>query len=153
MPIKPLSVLYLRELCTRPCAYVHGHVSDFDHKNALRQSATDSPEILQVAAIAGGDCSVYSTYINPCPTPVRSGTTTTPLAVPTSTLVNLACLKCGSNKKSGTRSCCARGGAWFQNCGNVGDTQFGHTWAEGIQACKRTFCAFHRSPCCIVGIC
>ena len=46
------------------------------------------------------------------------------------------CLKCGVAKKSGKRSCCVRGGAWFKYCGEAGDGQFAHTWAEGIQACK-----------------
>ena len=46
------------------------------------------------------------------------------------------CVKCGSALKSGTLNCCARGGAWFKNCGDVGETQFEHTWVEGIQACK-----------------
>ena len=45
------------------------------------------------------------------------------------------CPKCGY-QKSGKRSCCARGGDWFQNCGDVGDTKFDHTWAEGIKACE-----------------
>ena len=47
-----------------------------------------------------------------------------------------ACPKCSTIKKSGQRSCCFRGGAWFKNCGDVGDTRFEHTWGEGIQACK-----------------
>ena len=47
------------------------------------------------------------------------------------------CPKCGTTKKSDTRSCCARGGAWFKNCGDVGDTKFDHTWSEGIQACEK----------------
>ena len=38
--------------------------------------------------------------------------------------------------QAGKHSCCARGGAWFKNCGDVGDTKFDHTWTEGIQACK-----------------
>ena len=46
------------------------------------------------------------------------------------------CLKCGIAKKSGKRSCCARGGAWFKNCGDADDTKFDHTWIEGIEACK-----------------
>ena len=44
------------------------------------------------------------------------------------------CSKCVINK-AGTRSCCGRGGAWFKNCGDAGDTNFDHTWAEGIHAC------------------
>ena len=50
---------------------------------------------------------------------------------------NDKCVKCGTTKKSGKRSCCARGGAWFKKCGYAGDTQLDHTWAEGIQACKK----------------
>ena len=46
------------------------------------------------------------------------------------------CTKCGTAKKSGKRSCCARGGAWFENCGDAGNTKFDHTWAEGIRVCK-----------------
>ena len=45
------------------------------------------------------------------------------------------CLKCAINK-GGRRSCCARGGAWFKNCGN--SSRFDHSWAEGIQACRGT---------------
>ena len=52
-------------------------------------------------------------------------------------LNNKWCVKCGVAKKSRVLSCCARGGAWFKNCGGAGDTQFDHTWLEGIQACKR----------------
>ena len=46
------------------------------------------------------------------------------------------CVKCGVAKKSGKRSCCARGGAWFKNCGDAGNMNFDHTWTEGIRACK-----------------
>jgi hypothetical protein len=52
-------------------------------------------------------------------------------------IVSPACPKCGSIKKSGKLSCCARGGAWFKNCGDAGDPHFDHTWVEGIQACKK----------------
>ena len=45
------------------------------------------------------------------------------------------CANCSISKKSGARSCCARDGAWFNRCGDVGDTNFDHTWEEGIQAC------------------
>ena len=48
---------------------------------------------------------------------------------------NSSCPKCATNKAS-KPSCCARGGAWFKKCGDVGDIHFDHTWAEGIQACK-----------------
>ena len=49
------------------------------------------------------------------------------------------CPKCGTIKKSGKRSCCARGGTWFKKCGDEGDTTFDHTWTEGIEACKSKF--------------
>ena len=58
---------------------------------------------------------------------------TASLSTPSSRSV---CVKCGSIKKSGKLSCCALGGAWFKKCGNAGDRQFDHTWAEGVQACK-----------------
>ena len=49
--------------------------------------------------------------------------------------VSAICPKCVA-KKSGKLTCCAPGGAWFMNCGDVGDPNFDHTWGEGIQACK-----------------
>ena len=75
--------------------------------------------------------------INLCPKSARPGSQTPPPAMPVSrmTMLSVACPKCNITKKSGTLSCCARGGAWFKNCGDVGDTQFDHTWAEGIEAC------------------
>ena len=72
-----------------------------------------------------------------CPKSARPGSKTPPLVIPTSKTVHFLCPKCGSVKKSRERSCCARGGAWFKACGDVGDSQFDHTWADGIQACKR----------------
>ena len=59
-------------------------------------------------------------------------TTTTSLSTPS---ISIGCVKCGVIKKSGKRSCCARGGDWFKNCGHAGDTQFNHTWIEGVRAC------------------
>ena len=44
------------------------------------------------------------------------------------------CRKC--DMRSRKPSCCARGGSWFGNCGKAGDSNFDHTWPEGIQACK-----------------
>ena len=48
------------------------------------------------------------------------------------------CSKCVVNN-AGKLSCCASGGAWFKQCGDAGDTQFDHTWTDGIQACKGKF--------------
>ena len=53
-----------------------------------------------------------------------------------SAAVKSRCVNCGTSKKSGKRSCCARGGDWSENCGDAGDTKLEHTWIEGIQACK-----------------
>ena len=55
------------------------------------------------------------------------------------------CATCRTIKKSGLLSCCARGGAWFKKCGDAGDVQFDHTWAEGVQACKSSSTIF-KSP-------
>ena len=63
-------------------------------------------------------------------------TTTTSTATLASTTVISTCSKCGIVKKSGKHSCCARGGAWFKKCGDVGDTKFNYTWHEGMQACE-----------------
>ena len=54
----------------------------------------------------------------------------------TSTSTSAKCPKCGTNPNSGKPSCCVRGGAWFENCGDAGDSDFDHTWAEGLRACK-----------------
>ena len=57
------------------------------------------------------------------------------------------CPNCGITKKTGKRSCCGRGGAWFKNCGDARNTLFDHTWSEGIQACKDfAASAFVNSP-------
>ena len=77
--------------------------------------------------------------IDSCPKSVGSDTTTLP--------GDVVCPKCGITKKSGKRSCCARGGAWFRNCGDAGDAKFEHTWAEGAHACKRRFCRRRVLPC------
>ena len=52
------------------------------------------------------------------------------------TTIASACLTCGTTKKSGKLSCCARGGSWFGNCGATVNAKLQHTWYEGIQACK-----------------
>ena len=54
----------------------------------------------------------------------------------TATKIPAACPKCAVNKKSGKHSCCASGGAWFNNCGANGNSNSEHTWLEGLQACK-----------------
>ena len=48
---------------------------------------------------------------------------------------NSICPACGTVKKTKKRSCCARGGAWFNKCGDEGDSKFDHTWTEGVQSC------------------
>ena len=57
-------------------------------------------------------------------------------AQPVTTKVSLVCPKCGTIENSGRLSCCVRGGAWFDDCGDPGDSKFGHTWLEGMRACK-----------------
>ena len=57
-------------------------------------------------------------------------------AATVTTLISSACPKCGIVQKSGKRSCCSRGGAWFGACGTANNVEFAHTWHEGIQACN-----------------
>ena len=54
----------------------------------------------------------------------------------TSEVRSKGCPKCGTVKKSGKVSCCARGAAWFKKCGDADNANFDHTWGEGIQACS-----------------
>ena len=58
----------------------------------------------------------------------KSATTTAP--------INSVCPECGILKRSGRASCCAPGGSWFGKCGSVANVNLGHTWNEGIRACK-----------------
>ena len=55
------------------------------------------------------------------------------------TTASNTCPKCGIHKTSGKRSCCLRGGTWFNKCGNPGDAKFEHTWFDGMNACKSEF--------------
>ena len=48
----------------------------------------------------------------------------------------LLCPQCAGINKSGKLSCCARTASWYQHCGRPGDTNFEHTWNEGLEACK-----------------
>ena len=67
----------------------------------------------------------------------RVPTTTT--AVVTTALTNrpITCPQCGDKNKFGKSSCCGRGGSWFQKCGDPGESNFDHTWSDGIEACER----------------
>ena len=67
---------------------------------------------------------------------------TRPVSTPatTSTIANTRpCAKCGTFLKSGRVSCCAPDGAWNNNCGRAGNKNVGHSWFEGVEACKGTF--------------
>ena len=46
------------------------------------------------------------------------------------------CAKCATVKRSGKRSCCAPGGAWFNKCGNTDNKDVDYSWVEGIRACN-----------------
>merc|ERR1712032_1428143 len=48
------------------------------------------------------------------------------------------CPKCGTFEKSGRNSCCAPGGAWYNNCGGARNKNVDHKWFEGVAACKHT---------------
>ena len=59
--------------------------------------------------------------------------------------VSPVCPKCSTSEKSGKRSCCARGGAWFQKCGAAGSGA-AHTFLEGLEACEETSRSPQRLP-------
>ena len=65
---------------------------------------------------------------------------TTSASVPSSKV----CPQCGTIKKTGKLSCCARGGSWFNNCGDAGDSNIAHTWGEGVQACTSKLARYGR---------
>ena len=94
-------------------------------------------------------CVGISTAVTSEGTTTSSSTTTTSI----SSLSMTVCPKCGSVKKSGKLSCCARGGAWFKNCGDGGDSNFDHTWVEGIEACKGMFSAVRTLPGAVCWVC
>ena len=77
-------------------------------------------------------------YATRRPLPERELIARTPSA-PTIATSTMACTKCGTFEKSGRVSCCAPGGAWHKNCGGAGNGKVGHTWSEGVEACKRKF--------------
>ena len=52
------------------------------------------------------------------------------------TTSHVVCPQCAVKKKSGKLSCCSSGGAWFNKCADEVDSNFDHTWNEGVQACK-----------------
>ena len=64
-----------------------------------------------------------------------TATTATDTSVTLPTAPPITCPKCGVNN-AGKRSCCFRGGAWVDNCGDTGDPNFDHTWAVGLKACN-----------------
>ena len=71
-------------------------------------------------------------------TPSTTSLSTTRTTIdPSQTSLSPICPKCGTVKNSGKRTCCAADGAWSQNCGDAGEPQFDHTWAEGTWACER----------------
>ena len=58
------------------------------------------------------------------------------MPLPISATNNMMCAKCSTFKKSGRVSCCAPGGAWYKNCGGIGNRNADHSWIEGLEACK-----------------
>ena len=68
---------------------------------------------------------------------ITTSTATARTDAPTTSSSSITCPKCGVAKRTGKSSCCARGGAWFKNCGDRGDPNFDYTWYEGIQSCTK----------------
>ena len=62
----------------------------------------------------------------------------TPIATSLTTpSITSVCSNCGTFKRSKRVSCCAPGGAWYKNCGGTENGNVGHSWIEGVEACKR----------------
>ena len=91
----------------------------------------------QRAAAYGGLLNYVDTLLTLVAHFVGPSTTTPVDAMPTSARVIAVCRKCGTMNNFGKRSCCARNATWFKKCGDAGDSNFDHTWAEGVAACKR----------------
>ena len=126
--------------CTRLCRCVNEHVAE------CRQRMDESVckhcrwKFLSLLFSIFWSCRPGPCNTNRiCSKSVRSGSRTSPLVTPAPTEHGFACPKCGVIKRSrsGSLSCCTRGGAWFKNCGDEGDNKFDHTWSEGIRACAR----------------
>ena len=81
-------------------------------------------------------------YVSRLPLSERELIVRKPIFTPafTSAIVStITCPKCGLFGKSGRASCCAPGGAWFKNCGGVGNNNVDYKWSEGLGACTRKF--------------
>ena len=86
-----------------------------------------SPQQLHSLSLQVGSATTIATALSTAPKIAATTTADTDRNV---------CRKCGITNKSGKLSCCARGGAWFKKCGDAGDSNFDHTWLEGVLACK-----------------
>ena len=125
-----------RKLCG--AAWVHSKASN---KNMFEKS---SGSILQKACTAmPGRATKLTTlqHITRRPKPKRELIVSTPFRTSTSAITSMvtkkACPNCGIFEKSGRVSCCAPSGAWFKNCGGVGNRNVDHRWFEGLEVCKR----------------
>ena len=91
--------------------------------------------------------SVTRQYVSRPPLTERELIVSTPIIKSVSTpghgiARTMACPKCGTFEKSGRKSCCAPGGAWYKNCARSGGARsknVDHKWFEGVAACKRKF--------------
>ena len=79
--------------------------------------------------------------------------TSTPIITPVTMTGISMCPTCGTFNKSGRVSCCAPGGAWYNNCGGAGNRNADHSWFEGVTACKRKSKAMTEGACLLVLLC
>ena len=133
------AVSFRRKLCG--ATWVHS-------KAGKDQMFAESPgSIARVAcktAPSPATTQVTSHYATRRPLPERELIVRTPTITPLSTsaftstiLSTMTCPKCGTFGKSGRVSCCAPGGAWYQNCGGATNENVHYRWSEGAEACKR----------------
>ena len=82
--------------------------------------------------------SLVNFFMSVCMLTLAQTLATTTIATTTTaaTTTALVCPVCGVNQVTGQLSCCARGGSWYENCGNLGEPNVDYTWAQGINTCK-----------------
>ena len=120
-------------------AWVHSRAS----KRSMFESSSGSISQTVCTSAPTTDTTVATRkYASRRPLPARELIVPTPfgtstLVITSTTTYRGACPRCGTFEKSGRVSCCAPGGAWFKNCGAVGNRNVDHRWFEGVDTCKR----------------
>ena len=133
------AISFNQELCG--AAWVHSKASKDD---MFELSPGSISETVCMPPHTPATTQVTNQYVSRRPITERELKALMSITTPASTLVitsriahKMKCPKCGKFKKSGRVSCCAPGGAWYNNCGGVSSSRdVDHRWFEGVEACK-----------------